>query len=133
MKKSIFISLVILVISTFSFAQDQKAIVLAEFTKAELLALGDLKSVLSAINKGQDYSKYMVRNFKLTTSVTNADKTVTKYSEMGPGGLWSDKQKAIIDQYATKGVVFTLENIVMVESGKKGKVDQPDVSFMIKH
>ena len=135
MKKSLILSLFI-VISSFVFGQEKKAVApvtpTPQFTKSELLAFGDLKALLSAINKGQDYSKYMIRNFKLTTTVTNADKTTSALSEIGPGGTWSEKQKAMIETYAKKGTTFTLENIIMLESGKKGTVDQPNVSFSIK-
>ena len=132
MKKSIIISVFILAASLFAVAQDQKTAAPVQFTKAELLAFSDLKALLSAINKGQDYSSYLVRNFNLTTPVTKADKTTSSVSEMGPSGVWSEKQKSMIEQYAKKGVVFTLENIVMIESGKKGIINQPNVSFSIK-
>lgn len=132
MKKSFFISLVIIASSAFAFAQEQKAVATPQFTKAELLAFNDVKAILTAINKGQDYTKYLVRNFNLTTTVTNPDGTTTKLSEMGPGGTWSEKQKSMIEKHAKKGVSFTLENIVMTEAGKKGMVNQPNVSFSIK-
>jgi hypothetical protein len=133
MKKSIVISFIILSVSVFSFAQSQKTVAPVQFTKAELLGLSDLKAILTAINKGQDYSKYIVRNFNLTTTVTNTNNgTTATLSEMGPGGAWSEKQKAMIEAYAKKGVLFTLDNIVMMEKDKKGIVNQPGVSFMIK-
>ena|ERR1051326_5650608 len=131
MKKIILLSFIIMS-SVFTFAQTEKMAPSPSFTKSELLSFADLKSLLSAINKGQDYSKYLVRNFNLTTTVTNPDKTTTKLSEMGPGGTWSEKQKNMIEKYAKKGTTFTLENIVLVESGKKGVVNQPDASFTIK-
>lgn len=133
MKKSIFVSAFILASALFSFAQDQRTTApVVEFTKAELNAFADLKAILSAINKGQDYSNFLVRNFNLTTTVINSNKVAAPISEMGPGGTWSAKQKAMIDQYAKKGTIFTLDNIVMVEQGKKGVINQPSVSFMIK-
>ncbi|MBI4931663.1 MAG: hypothetical protein HY841_12915 [Bacteroidetes bacterium] len=132
MKKSIFISFLIFASSAFVFAQEQKMIAPPQFTKAELLAFSDLKAILSAINKGQDYSKFIVRNFNLTTTITNADKTTTKLSEMGPSGVWSEKQKTMIEKYAKKDVIFTLENIIMIEGAKKGIINQPSVSFSIK-
>ena len=133
MKKSIIISVFILATSALSFAQDNKVLAApVQFTKAELLAFPDLRSLLSAINTGQDYSNFLVRNFNLTTTVTNSNKVAAPVSEMGPGGTWSAKQKAMIDQYAKKGTIFTLDNIVMVEQGKKGVINQPSVSFTIK-
>ena len=132
MKKSIFISLILITSSAFAFSQEQKAAAPPQFTKAEFLAFSDLKAILTAINKGQDYSKNLVRNFNLTTTVTNPDKTTTKLSENGPGGTWSEKQKDMIEKYAKKGTTFTLENIIMIESGKKGMLEQPNVSFSIK-
>ena len=132
MKKSIIISAFILAASLISFVQDQKTVAPVQFTKAELLGFADLKSLLSAINKGQDYSMYIVRSFNLVATVVNTNKTATKMSEMGPGGVWSERQKAMIEQYAKKGVVFTLENIMMIESGKKGIVNQPNATFTIK-
>ena len=133
MKKSIIVSAFILAGSLLSFAQDTKITAApVQFTKAELLAFPDLKALLSAINKGQDYSKYIVRNFDLTTIVTNTNKTIAPISEMGPGGTWSVKQKAMIEQYAKTGTTFSLENIVMLEQGKRGIVSQPVVSFIIK-
>lgn len=131
MKKLIILSLITLS-SVLTFAQNEKQAPLPSFTKAELLAFSDLKAILSSINKGQDYSKYLVRNFQLTTVITNPDKTTTILSETGPGGIWSEKQKAMIEKYAKKGVTFTLESIVMIESGKKGTVNQPNISFTIK-
>lgn len=132
MKNLIFISLLIFASSAFVFAQEQKAMTPPQFTKTELLAFSDLKALLTAINKGQDYSKYIVRNFSITTTITNADKTITKLSEMGPSGAWSEKQKNMIEKYAKKSVIFTLENIIMIESGKRDIINQPDVSFSIK-
>ena len=116
----------------FLFAQQQKLATPPQFTKAELLAFNDVKTVLTAINKGQDYTKYLVRTFNLTTTVTNPDGTTTKLSEMGPGGTMCEKQKSMIEKYAMKGVVFTLENIIMIEGGKKGMINQPNASFSIK-
>lgn len=132
MKKLFFLSLILLSSAMIVSAQQTKIAAPTQFTKAELLAFSDMKALLSAINKGQDYSKYMVRNFNLTTIITNADGTTTKLSEMGPGGAWSEKQKAMIEKYASKGVVFTLEGITMVEKGKKGIVNQPNASFAVK-
>lgn len=127
MKKAIYTLVFILATSVLSFAQDQ-----AQFTKTELLAFTDLKALLSVINKGQDYSKYIVRNFNLNTVTTDASGKTAVVSEMGPGGVWSTKQKAMIEQYAKKGVAFTLENMVMMENNTKGIVNQPNVSFSIK-
>lgn len=118
--------------SAFIFAQQQKVVATPQFTKTELLAFSDLKALLLAINKGQDYSKCIVRNFSLTTNIINPDGTTTKLSEIGPGGTLSEKQKSMIEKYARKGVLFTLENMIMVEGGKKGIVNQPNVSFSIK-
>lgn len=138
MKKTIFISFIIAVSSTFVFGQETKAIApvtpTPQFTKSELLAFSDLKAVLSVINKGKDYSTYAVRNFNLTTTVANADKTTTQLSEMGPGGAWSEKQKAMIEKYAKKGTTFTLENIMLFQTGEKApvKVEQPNISFTVK-
>lgn len=132
MKRSILISFFVLAAAVFSFGQEQKTAAPASFTKAELLAFSDLKSLLSAIHKGQDYSKYLVRNFHLTTLSTDVTGQITPISEMGPGGVWSQKQKAMIEQYGVKGAVFTIEKIVMIESGKKGVIEQPSVSFTIK-
>lgn len=132
MKKSIFISFLIFASSAFVFAQQHKVVAPPQFTKTELLAFSDLKSLLSAINNGQDYSKCIVRNFNLTTNIINPDGTSTKLSEMGPGGTWSEKQKSMMEKYAKEGVSFTLENIRMVEGGKKGMINQSDVSFSIK-
>jgi len=132
MKKIIFLSFILFSSTLFLFAQQTKIATPPQFTKAELLAFNDVKSLLSAINKGQDYSKYIVRNFSLTTILTNPDGTTTKLSEMGPGGTWSEKQKTTIEKYAKKGTTFTLENITLVESGKKGVVNPPNVSFSIK-
>ena len=134
MKKSILLSLIILAASAFTFAQTEKTIPPPQFTKAELLAFTDLKGVLTAINKGKDYSKYLVRNFTLTTTVTNPDKTSTTLSENGPGGTWSEKQKSMIEKYSKKGIVFTLENIMLYEPMGKGvnKIEQPNLSFTIK-
>ena len=130
MKKLILLTF-IAVSSFFAFSQTAKMAAPAQFTKAELLAFTDVKALLAAINK-QDYSKYLVRNFKLTTVITNADKTTTTLTEMGPGGAWSEKQKAMVEKYAQKGAAFTLENIVIIEGGKKGVINQPSVSFSIK-
>lgn len=132
MKKIISFSLFILTSSVFVFGQLQTKLATPssiQFTKAELLAFGDLKSVLSAINKGKDYSTYAVRNFNLTTM-----DGATKLSEMGPGGKWSEKQKAMIEKYAKKGTTFTLENIMLFQTGEKGpvKVEQSDISFSVK-
>lgn len=132
MKKIIFFSLFVLLFSEFSFAQEQKTASASAFSKSELLAFGDVKALLSAINEGKDYSKYNARNFVLVTVVTNPDGTHTKISESGPGGIWSENQKAMIEKYAKKGVDFTLERVVMVESGKKGMVNFPSVPFSIK-
>lgn len=132
MKKAIYTLIITLAISGFSFAQDQMKAVPAQFTKAELLVFPDLKALLSAINKGQDYSKHIVRNFNLTTLSADPSRIAATVSEMGPGGVWSEKQKAMIEKYAVKGVVFTLDNMVMMESSTKIKVVQPNVSFVIK-
>jgi|ERR1035437_2127513 hypothetical protein len=133
MKKLFFLSLIIVASSASVFAQQEKvAAPSVSFTKAELLAFKNLKELLSAINKGQDYSTYLVRNFHLATTVKNSDGTETKLSEMGPGGTWSEKQKNMIEKQAAKGAVFTLENMVLIEQGKKGVINQPNISFLIK-
>lgn len=134
MKKSLYTLVIILAATAFSFAQDQQTTAPspAQFTKTELLAFTDLKALLSAINMGQDYSKYIVRNFNLHTVITDASQKTVVVSEMGPGGVWSAKQKSMIEQYAKKGVVFTLDNMVMMENGTKGMITQPNVSFVIK-
>lgn len=132
MKKLISISLIILVASVFSFAQDQKKTVSAQFTKAEFLAIQDLKVLLSDINKSTDYSTKLVRNFNLTTTIINPDNTTTKVSESGPGGIFTERQKAIIEKHAKAGVVFTLDNIVVIERGQKGMLDHPGISITIK-
>lgn len=132
MQKLFILSMTILLSSAVIFAQQKKSSASKEFTKAELLAFPDVKALLSAINSGQDYSVYLVRNFNLSATITKQDGTQEKLSESGPGGTWSEKQKNMINQYAIKGAVFTLENIIMVEKGKKGVVNQPSVSFSIK-
>ena len=135
MKKIFILSLFLVASSAFVFGQEKKmATSTSQFTKSELLAFTDLKAVLTAINKGKDYSTYLVRNFSLTATVTNADKTTTNLSEMGPGGKWSAKQKNMIEKYAKKGTTFVLENIMLFQPAVKGvtKVDQPNVSFSIK-
>lgn len=134
MKKSIFISLIILASVASVFAQQEKAatFLILSFTKAELLAFKDIKEFLALANKNQDYSKYLIRNFNLVTTVKNADGTTTKLSEMGPGGVWSVKQKEMIEKFAKKGIIFSLEDIVMIEQGKKGVINQSNVSFSIK-
>lgn len=132
MKKIFFLSFIALAASVFSFAQDQRTVIDVQYTKAELLAFNDLRSLLSAVNKGQDYSKYVIRNFNLTTLVSGPNSTEAIVTEMGPGGVWSEKQKAMIEKYAKKGVVFTLEKIVMIESGQKGTIVQPNISITIK-
>lgn len=133
MKKLILLSLFIGVLSAIVSAQHEKVAAPSfSFTKTELLAFKNVQTLLSSINKDRDYSKYLIRNFNLTTTVKNADGTETKVSEIGPGGTWSEKQKNMIEKYAAKDVVFILENIVLVEQGKKGTTNQSDVSFSIK-
>jgi len=134
MKKIFLLPLLIVSSAMFLYAQEQKSITPPQFTKAELLAFNNVQSLLAAIKNGQDYSQNKFRNFNLTTTVTNPDGTTTKLSEMGPGGIWSEKQKSMIEKYAMKGVLFSIENVVMVEVNKKGAVvvDQPNVSFSIK-
>ena len=118
---------------TSVFAQQEKtAAPSLSYSKAELLALKSVKEILSVGNKERDYSKHLVRTFNLVITVNNADGTQTKVSEAGTGGAWSQKQKMEIEKYATKGAVFTLENIVLIEQGKIGAVNQPDVIFSIK-
>ena len=134
MKKIFLFSIFIIVSANFVFGQQETklAATTPQFTKAELLAFDNVKALLSAIDKGKDYSINLVRNFNLTTTVTNADKTTTKLSESGPGGQWSEKQKTMIEKYAKKETIFTLENIILIESGKKGTINQPNISFSIK-
>ena len=138
MKKIFILSLFIATSTAFVFGQVAKPITaqpkVPQFTKTELLAFTDLKGILSSINKGKDYSSYLIRNFNLTTTITNADKTTTVLSESGPGGQWSEKQKSMIEKYAKKGITFTLENIMMFQPAEKGvtKVEQSNVSFSIK-
>ncbi|MBI3502425.1 MAG: hypothetical protein HY063_11595 [Bacteroidetes bacterium] len=135
MKKLLFLSLFTVASVGCTFAQQATAASKgnAQFTKAELLAFPNLQSLLGAIDK-KDYSKYLIRNFALTTTATNADNATSAISETGPGGKWSEKQKEEINKYATKGAVFTLEKILMLEPNGKGvtQVAQPDVSFSIK-
>ena len=133
MKKLILLSFVFLTSVFCLSAQDAaKQAAPAQFTKTELLAFPDVKAILKAIDKTQDYSTYMVRNFNITTTITNADGTTSKLSEMGPGGTVSAKQKELIQKYAVKGVVFSLENVTMIESGKKGKTELSSASLTIK-
>ena len=132
MKKTILTFVFFLVAYVFSFSQEQKTTNTAAFTKSELLAFADVKALLSAINQGKDYSKYAVRNFVLSTTITNPDGSHTKISESGPGGIWSSKLKEMIEKHAKKGVDFTLEKVIMIESGKKGMVDVPSIPFSIK-
>jgi len=134
MKKIFLLSLMIVSSAMFLFAQQQKLAPPPQFTKAELLAFKDAQALLTAINKGHDYTQNIFRNFTLTTTVANPDGTTTKLSEMGPGGTLSEKQKSMIENYAKKGVEFTIENVLMFEMGKKGAVavDQPNASFSIK-
>ncbi len=132
MKKLIFLSLIFLSSTLFVSAQQEKVAASTQFTKAELLGFSDLKALLAAINKGQDYSKYQVRNFSLTTTVTQPDGTTSVISEAGPGGVWSEKQKAMINKYAVKGTAFTLEKITVIEKGKKELTAIPAASFSVK-
>jgi hypothetical protein len=132
MKKLILLSFFLLSSTLFVSAQQEKAAAPAQFTKAELLGFADLKAILTTINKGQDYSKYIVRNFNLSIIVSNPDGTTTVVSEMGPGGTWSEKQKAMINKYAVKGASFKLEKITMIEQGKKELVSMPVAMFSIK-
>ena len=132
MKKLFLLSFILISSAMFVSAQQAKLATPPQFTKAELLAFSDLKAILSSIHKGQDYSKYLVRNFNLTTTITNADGTTTKLSEMGPGGVWSEKQKSMIEKYSKKGTTFTLESIILVEAGKKGMINEPNAAFSIK-
>ncbi len=132
MKKLIFLSFILLTTAMCVSAQDAKQATPAQFTKAELLGFADVKALLTAIDKGKDYSKYSVRNFNLSTTVVNADGTSSKISEMGPGGTWSEKQRSLIEKHAVKGTVFTVDGITMIEPGTKGKTEQPAATFTIK-
>ena len=130
MNKFICILLIFLCGSLLVFAQMESSS--PQFTKEELLAFKDVRHLLSAMKHGKDYSQYIVRNFSLSILVRSADSTQVKLSETGPGGQWSSKQKNMIQKCARKGVVFTLENILMVEPGKKGLANEPPVSFSIR-
>lgn len=132
MKKIFFISFLFVASSAICFSQSERRTGLAQFTKSELLGFKDVKTLLAAINKGEDYSKYQVRNFKLTTVVTNPDGTASSLSEIGPGGTFSEKQIALIEKYAKKGTTFTIEALTMIEPGKKGIINMDSISFMIK-
>ena len=140
MKKIFFLALFIATTTTFVSAQAVKPMtaqpvaIVPQFTKAELLAFTDLKAILSSINKGKDYSNYVVRNFTLNTIITNPDKSTTKLSESGPGGKWSQKQINMIEKYAKKEVAFTLEDIMLFQPVEKGvtKIEQPNTSFTVK-
>jgi hypothetical protein len=132
MKKLILFSLLSFTIANISFSQAEKEPNISQFTRDELLAFKDVKTLLSAINKDKDYSMYWVRNFKLTTTITNPDNTKTVLSEMGPGGIFSEQQIALIEKYAKKGATFTIEDLTMIEHGKKGVITMENISFVIK-
>lgn len=132
MKKFILLSFLFFTLTGVSFSQAEKKSEISQFTKAELLAFKDVKMLLSSINKGQDYSVYQVRNFKLTTTITNPDNSTTVLSEIGPGGTFSEQQIALIEKYAKKGTTFTIEALTMIDPGKKGVINMGGISFMIK-
>ena len=130
MNRLIFVSFIVFALSLFASAQQAK-LSSAQFTKEEILAFKDVRALLSAIKNGKDYSNYIVRNFSLCIPIDNVDSTHVKLSESGPRGYWTEKQKKMI-QNAKKGSVFTLENMLMVEAGKKGLANEPPVSFSIE-
>ena len=138
MKKSIILTIVFAASSLFSFAQTEKKAATAtpaiQLTKTELAGFTNVKDILSASDKSKDYSKLLVRNYSLTTTVTNPDKTTSVLSESGPGGIWGEKQKAMIEKYAKKGVTFNIEKVLIFEQVEKGvkQVDQSNISFSIK-
>ena len=136
MKKSILTSLVVLASVACLFAQQKSAATApAAFTKQELFAFSDVKSLLSAVNKEKYSSLNVVRSFNLTMSTTYTDASGNtgsiSLSELAPDGEWTEKQKAIIDQYGKSGVVFNLEAIVMGKLGVPGTPYIPDVPFSV--
>ena len=144
MKKSIFIVLVFFASAGFVSAQQQKSSTALEITKADLLSFKDIKPLLSAANRGADYSKYIVQSFKLmgTASETGSEGVVsTSFVEPAACGTWTVKQRSMIEQYAKKGMVFTVAEITMIEPGQPGTpyvaekevvFSVPNISFTVK-
>lgn len=127
MKKHSIISFILLLSVTVLFAQQAsiKATSTYETTKEELLAFKNVQELLQKFT-GVDYSTYVVRSFDLTTSANG-----TKTKEMGPGGVWSAKQKLMI-QNSSAGTIFNIENIRAMENGNKAMKQLPEVVVKIK-
>lgn len=122
MKKLLFLSFVVL--GSFGLAAAQNAETTSSFSQSELLSFKDVTPVLSAANKGKDYSSYVVIGFNLTISYVEGAVS-TKITEPGDGDVFTEKQRELIAKYAGKGASFTLDAVKLKEPGKPGTPYDP--------
>jgi hypothetical protein len=102
----------------------QESATAIQITKAELISLKDIKPLLTI----DPNKNYIVRHFTLSGStVENSDKgTVSiSFSESADGGIFSEKQRSLIEKYSKKGMVFSIGDISVMETGKPGTTYNP--------
>lgn len=136
MKKILLTLLVVIAATTFLLAQQQKNNSLQSFSKKEFFGFSDVKSFISTVNKEKYSALNAVRSFNLTviSSATDANGNAisTTITEPAPDGVWTEKQKALINQYGKKGTVFNLDGIIMGTSGEPGTPYTPDTPFSVQ-
>ncbi len=128
MKKIIFIHFLSFVSIGLLSAQEQKFNSAIQMTKTELLSLKDIKQLLSFADYNKDHGYYLVRHFTLSGSTTEtSDKgiVIVSFSESVDGGTLTEKQRSLIEKYSKEGMVFTFEEISLMETGEPGTPYNP--------
>jgi len=100
-----------------------------QLTKSQALSFSDVKALLSSLDKGRDYSKYIVQGFTLgvsTTESTAQGLLSIKATESGDGEVFGEKHKALIERYAKQGALFTVSQIQLLEPGIPGTPYEPE-------
>lgn len=87
--------------------------VAVEISKVDLLKTREITELLKLVYPASDFSKYEFRSFELRLNAGGSDIT-----EMTPGNLISEKQKALIAN-APAGTRLSFEKIRALEQDKR--------------
>ncbi len=99
-----------------------------------MFSFKDIKQLIAIAYPDKDYQSYSVHSFNLTgaTTETTSDGVISNsFIEAAPCGALTEKQRSLIEKYGKPGMVFTLDEITMVELGKPGTPYNPGEKIFI--